>query len=158
MTCASTEQLPIPQHMSRLVRLWAAQNSRLCYLKHQPPATSSNSPCFKINQLVSHREMLRKNRRWRSMLIKTEMLKRERTQRERLYLWNNINRTNLAHHTIPSLFLNRRRKVQWSQQAMDQTLTQEIRHFKVVPKQLLQDHSGKNDVENPSSVAKEDIL
>ena len=128
MPCASTEQLPIPQHMSRLVRLWAAQNSRLCYLKHQPPATSSNSPCFKINQLVSHREMLRKNRRWRSMLIKTEMLKRERTQRERLYSWNNINRTNLAHHTIPSLFLNRRRKVQWSQQAMDQTLSQEIRH------------------------------
>lgn len=36
--------------------------------------------------------------------------------------------TNLAHHTIPSLLLYRRRKVQWSQQAMDQTLSQEIRH------------------------------
>ena len=38
------------------------------------------------------------------------------------------------------------------------TVTRNSSHFKVVPKQLLQDHSGKNDVENPTSVAKEDIL
>ena len=38
------------------------------------------------------------------------------------------------------------------------TDTRNSSHFKVVPKQLLQDHSGKNDVENPTSVAKEDIL
>ena len=38
------------------------------------------------------------------------------------------------------------------------TVTRNSSHFKVVPKQLLQDHSGKNEVENPTSVGKEDIL
>ena len=38
------------------------------------------------------------------------------------------------------------------------TVTRNSSHFKVVPKQLLQDHSGKNDgVQNPTSVGKEDI-
>ena len=38
------------------------------------------------------------------------------------------------------------------------TVTINSSHFKVVPKQLLQDHSEKNDgVENPTSVRKEDI-
>ena len=38
------------------------------------------------------------------------------------------------------------------------TVTRNSSQFKVVPKQLLQDHSGKNDgVENPTSVGKEDI-
>ena len=37
------------------------------------------------------------------------------------------------------------------------TVKRNSSHFKVVPKQLLQDHSGKNDdVENPTSVGKED--
>ena len=37
------------------------------------------------------------------------------------------------------------------------TVTRNSSHFKVLPKQLLQDHSGKNyGVENPSSVVKED--
>ena len=38
------------------------------------------------------------------------------------------------------------------------TVTRNSSHFKVVAKQLLQDHSGKNEgVENPTSVGKEDI-
>ena len=38
------------------------------------------------------------------------------------------------------------------------TVTRNSSHFKVVVKQLMQDHSGKNDgVENPTSVGKEDI-
>ena len=38
------------------------------------------------------------------------------------------------------------------------TVTRNSSHFKVVPKELLQDHSGNNDgVENPTSVGKEDI-
>ena len=38
------------------------------------------------------------------------------------------------------------------------TVRRNSSHFKVVPKQLLQDHSGKNEEENPTSVGKEDIL
>ena len=38
------------------------------------------------------------------------------------------------------------------------TVTRNSSHFKVVPKQLLQDDSGKNEEENPTSVGKEEAI
>ena len=53
-------------HSTTHVSSCKALNSRKLktWLPETPtPATSSNSPCFKIHQLTSHREMLCKNRR-----------------------------------------------------------------------------------------------
>ena len=112
---------------------------------------------LRIHQPASPKEMLCRSRKWKSMLIWRHMLKKERSSQEKLYSWDNPNKTSLAPPTIQSLLLWKRRKVPWSQRVMDHSLSQEILPNSKLFQNLAQSQEKTPGMQQNPPETKEDI-